>query len=149
MGINDLLHEGVAAGLHGHTAVWAGEVHTRSRALSSPPARTALVIGNSSESTIDMLASSSPGKFLKTEKRGKGRELLHGRCTGTKSSRFDVTTLYHAIMYSNRAENSTARTNNCQKPLDNVQTHIARRAGIFPAHLARLLLIGLLKCGVS
>jgi len=77
--INDLLHEGVAAGLHGHTAVWAGEIRAcrkNTTTFSCTPTRAALVVGNSSESAVDVLASSSPGKFLQTEKREKGRELL-------------------------------------------------------------------------
>ena len=43
------------------------------------------------------------------------------------------------------------QTNDYRKPLGNTQTHIARRAGIFPAHLARdLFLIDCsAKCGVS
>ena len=79
MSINDLLHEGVAAGLHGHTAVWAGEIRACRillYAFSGTPTRAALVVGNSSESAVDVLASSSPGKFLQTEKREKGLELI-------------------------------------------------------------------------
>ena len=65
-----------------------------------------------------------------------------------KVPRFDVTTL---ISLKKLRVHGTTQTNDYHKPLGNTQTHIARRAGIFPAHLARdLFLIDCsAKCGVS